>query len=238
MIKIFIAFFSIILFSNCYQTEINDVKHENDLLMGIAIYEYSLLEKTYAEFELNGVAYTALSGAVTEKFVGNQLKANWYNATFKRANSTGGYYSIIPGYNNAENYFYVIRGLVNYSAAGCPTTGAATSVPYTSCASGTYGGELRQDWTTIEYYRYRYTDDKSDGYFYLCVEAGPYDSLAKVQADTTHAVFNYSDVSNEISSSSTCVDIDGSNSGSSNVASGRSGQNIFDGFWFQLKKIK
>lgn len=224
--------------SNCYQGEIDALKKQNNnLLLGLVNVSQSKATTT-SSFALDGIAYTGLAGAVMEKFVGNQLRATWYNATFFRANSTGAYISIIPEYDNTEKSFYVVRGLVNYAEAGCPIAGAATAVPYTNCASGTYGGELKQDWSKVEYYRYRYTDDQADGNFYMCVEAGPYDSLAKAKADTTKSVFNFANLAQEITASTTCRDQDGSNTGSTTPAAGRVRVNIFDGFWFQLKKIK
>lgn len=246
MNKLFkIYFFLIFVFINSCGQNLDHVSSKESAAFSLLGVEISNLKNnndgasSNIKFELQGVTYYALGNAVTESFVGNKLVANWANATFMRSATTGQYYSIIPEYNNSENYFYVVRGLVNYSTAGCPI-GETYSTATNSCSKtkDSYGGPLVQDWTKTEYYRYRYTDDQANGKFYLCVEAGPYDSLDKVKADTTVSVFDYSKKDQEITNSSTCKDQDGSNSGSSNIATGRVRQNIFDGFWFELTKVK
>lgn len=230
------------------------------------------------DFELRGVTYTALND-ITESFTDNKLEVSWFNTTtplFGSKYLTGYYYSIITSFNNGDNSFYALRGRVNYENAGCQCTSATdcSNVTYTpgskpmvdgqSCTTGTmpgaagasitdpYRGDLRQDWSKAEYYRYRYTEDQADGYFYLCVEAGPYATLAEAQADTFKATFpgstnatTYTSNADYLAGKNTsgCPDR-GSASGeivdSSWTVGEKSGYrtNIFDGAWFQLKKVK
>ena len=136
--------------------------------------------------------------------------------------------------------------------------------PGTSVSGSTitdpYRGNLKQYWDKAEYYRYRYTDTQSDGNFYLCVEAGPYATLAEAQADTFKANFidvatatsitytSYTDYQNGVNNNG-CPDrgdlsgvITDSTwtAGVSYVPDSVSGsrKNLFDGGWFQLTKVE